>query len=126
MEIPGDYVGSAVSRANHGFTAAFRIEMITGMNPAMSGSRTGPGAGSANNEEKTMKARNQTAKQDKAKGASTQPTPAHPDLAAYPREELVAVAAYYRAERRGFAPNAEISDWLEAEAEVENLLKTLH
>jgi hypothetical protein len=49
-----------------------------------------------------------------------------PQAAGYPREELVAVAAYYRAERRGFAPNAEISDWLEAEAEVENLLKTLH
>ncbi len=73
-----------------------------------------------------MKSRNQTAKKDKANGSSTQAPPARPELAAYPREELVAVAAYYRAERRGFAPNDEISDWLEAEAEVESLLKTLH
>lgn len=28
-------------------------------------------------------------------------------------------AAYYRAERRGFAPGRELEDWLEAEAEVE-------
>jgi hypothetical protein len=26
--------------------------------------------------------------------------------------------AYYRAERRGFAPGGELQDWLEAEAEV--------
>jgi hypothetical protein len=33
------------------------------------------------------------------------------------RHELVAVAAYYRAERRGFAPGSELDDWLAAEAE---------
>jgi hypothetical protein len=74
----------------------------------------------------TMKARNPSAKKDKVNGSSTQAPPVLPQATGYPREELVAVAAYYRAERRGFAPNAEISDWLEAEAEVENLLKTLH
>lgn len=73
-----------------------------------------------------MKARNPSAKKDKSSGPSTQSTQARPELAGYPREELVAVAAYYRAERRGFVPNAEISDWLEAEAEVDSLLKTLH
>jgi len=31
---------------------------------------------------------------------------------------LVALAAYYRAERRGFAPGGEVEDWLEAEREV--------
>lgn len=30
----------------------------------------------------------------------------------------IAEAAYYRAERRGFAPGGEIEDWLAAEAEV--------
>jgi secreted protein with Ig-like and vWFA domain len=30
----------------------------------------------------------------------------------------IAEAAYYRAERRGFAPGQEIEDWLAAEAEV--------
>jgi uncharacterized membrane protein len=74
----------------------------------------------------TMKARNPSAKKDKSAGPSIQSPPARPELAAYPREELVAVAAYYRAERRGLVPNAEISDWLEAEAEIDGLLKTLH
>jgi uncharacterized membrane protein len=74
----------------------------------------------------TMKARNPSAKKDKSTGPSTQAPPVPPELSGYPREELVAVAAYYRAERRGFTPNAEVSDWLEAEAEVESLLKTLH
>lgn len=34
------------------------------------------------------------------------------------RRRKVAEAAYYRAERRGFAPGAEDSDWLEAEHEI--------
>jgi len=41
--------------------------------------------------------------------------------AAAPHERLqaqIAEAAYYRAERRGFAPGQEIDDWLAAEAEV--------
>ena len=32
-------------------------------------------------------------------------------------DELIAVAAYYRAEQRGFAPGDELNDWFEAEAE---------
>lgn len=35
------------------------------------------------------------------------------------RRRLIAVAAYYRAERRGFAPGCEMDDWLEAEAEIQ-------
>lgn len=31
---------------------------------------------------------------------------------------MIAEMAYYRAERRGFAPGGELEDWLEAEAEV--------
>ncbi len=34
------------------------------------------------------------------------------------RERWVAIAAYYRAEQRGFAPGYELEDWLEAEARV--------
>ena len=34
------------------------------------------------------------------------------------RETMVRMAAYFRAERRGFAPGYEIEDWLAAEAEV--------
>jgi len=32
---------------------------------------------------------------------------------------MIAEAAYYRAERRAFAPGFEIVDWLAAEAEVD-------
>jgi hypothetical protein len=35
------------------------------------------------------------------------------------RAELIAKAAYFRAEQRGFAPGHEMSDWLAAEAEVD-------
>ena len=38
-----------------------------------------------------------------------------------PREQLIAVAAYFRAEQRGFAPGNEMSDWLDAEADVERI-----
>jgi hypothetical protein len=32
--------------------------------------------------------------------------------------ELIAMEAYFCAERRGFAPGSELDDWLEAEARV--------
>ena len=32
--------------------------------------------------------------------------------------EMIREAAYYRAERRGFAPGLEAEDWVQAEAEV--------
>jgi len=32
--------------------------------------------------------------------------------------KLIAEAAYYRAQRRGFAPGHELDDWIAAEAEV--------
>ena len=46
-------------------------------------------------------------------------SPAHID----PGElyNLIAIAAYYRAEKRGFAPGSELQDWFEAEAEVQQL-----
>jgi hypothetical protein len=31
---------------------------------------------------------------------------------------MIAEAAYYRAERRGFAPGLELEDWLQSEAEL--------
>jgi len=38
------------------------------------------------------------------------------------RERMIAQAAYFRAERRGFAPGAELDDWFGAETEIERLL----
>jgi hypothetical protein len=35
------------------------------------------------------------------------------------REQRIAEAAYWRAERRGFAPGRELDDWLEAEREID-------
>ncbi len=37
------------------------------------------------------------------------------------RRQLIARAAYFRAERRGFAPGSELEDWLAAEAEVDRM-----
>jgi hypothetical protein len=34
------------------------------------------------------------------------------------KRKMIAEAAYYRAEKRGFAPGCEIDDWLAAEAEI--------
>jgi len=35
------------------------------------------------------------------------------------RRMMIAEAAYYCAERRGFAPGGELQDWLEAEAQIQ-------
>jgi hypothetical protein len=48
-----------------------------------------------------------------AKPAISTPKAAGPD-----RAEMVRMAAFFRAERRGFAPGYEIEDWLAAEVEV--------
>jgi hypothetical protein len=37
------------------------------------------------------------------------------------REQMIAEAAYYRAEQRGFAPGRELDDWIAAEAEIAEL-----
>jgi hypothetical protein len=40
------------------------------------------------------------------------------------RRALIARAAYFRAERRNFAPGQELEDWVAAEAEVDHHLRT--
>ena len=45
-----------------------------------------------------------------------------PSISAQERERFVAQAAYFRAEKRGFAPGYELQDWVEAEAEVLRLI----
>ncbi len=45
-----------------------------------------------------------------------------PSISPDEREKLVARAAYFRAEKRGFAPGCELQDWVEAEAEVLRLI----
>lgn len=38
------------------------------------------------------------------------------------RWKMIAVAAYHKAESRGFAPGSELQDWSEAEKEIDELL----
>jgi hypothetical protein len=38
------------------------------------------------------------------------------------QKAMIAEAAYFKSERRGFLPGNEIADWLEAEREVEAIL----
>ena len=40
------------------------------------------------------------------------------------RDRMIAEAAYYRAERRGFATGGEMEDWVRAEAEIDRLIQT--
>jgi len=43
-------------------------------------------------------------------------------MAGEDRLRLIAEAAYYRAEQRGFAPGRELEDWLAAEIEIDALI----
>jgi hypothetical protein len=47
-------------------------------------------------------------------GAAPAARAANPEIP----HRMIAVAAYYRAEQRGFAPGGEVMDWLQAEAEL--------
>ncbi len=38
------------------------------------------------------------------------------------RQLMISEAAYYRAEQRGFTPDQETDDWLEAEKQIEEIL----
>lgn len=42
------------------------------------------------------------------------------------RRAMIAEAAYFHAQRRGFAPGDELQDWLKAEAEINALLGAEH
>ena len=57
---------------------------------------------------------------DEATSAAAEPAAATPAfLDPDTRSEMVARAAYFRAERRGFAEGCALQDWLEAEAEID-------
>ncbi len=45
-----------------------------------------------------------------------------PNIGPETRHQMVASAAYYRAERRGFKDGSELADWLEAESDIEKSL----
>ena len=62
------------------------------------------------------------AKPRTGKGSATPQQSAGAALNVEERERLIAQAAYFRAEKRGFAPGCELQDWVEAEAEVLRLI----
>jgi len=43
----------------------------------------------------------------------------HPGFKWDQHHEMIEIAAYFKAEHRGFVPGHELDDWLEAEKEVE-------
>jgi hypothetical protein len=45
-----------------------------------------------------------------------------PKITTEARWKMIAVAAYHRAESRGFAHGDEVEDWLEAEKEIDRLI----
>jgi hypothetical protein len=47
-----------------------------------------------------------------------------PRPSASEREQLIAEAAYRRAQGRNFDPGRELEDWLEAEAEIDAMMRT--
>ncbi len=44
-----------------------------------------------------------------------------PEVDRAERARMIAEAAYFRAEKRGFAPGAELDDWLAAEADIDRM-----
>lgn len=48
----------------------------------------------------------------------------HATVSPAERLQMVAQAAYFRAERRGFAPGGECDDWVQAEREIDELLRS--
>jgi hypothetical protein len=72
------------------------------------GARKGEAAPSAQNEPAP----------DKAVSAESSPIRLQP----FDRSSMIAMAAYYRAERRRFEPGHELEDWLGAEREVDAVL----
>lgn len=47
-------------------------------------------------------------------------TPVSEDIDRSWLQEMIATAAYFRAEKRAFVPGNELQDWLQAEAELAN------
>lgn len=46
-------------------------------------------------------------------------SPADPPTVAAPRAQMIAVAAYFLAEKRNFARGSELDDWLNAERDID-------
>ena len=52
----------------------------------------------------------------------TKPGTSSIDITPEERWKMIAVAAYHKAEKRGFTPGHELQDWAEAEKEIDKLV----
>lgn len=75
---------------------------------------------------KTTPKPKQTIAKKVAKKSTTTSKPQTPSISITSEErwKMVAIAAYHKAEQRGFAPGGESQDWTEAEKEVDEFLMT--
>ncbi len=89
-----------------------RARKTTAKNPAGTTARTAVSRPSATAKEPPAK------KPPAPRKAAARQAPDKSVATAAERAEMVRMAAYFRAERRGFAAGYEIEDWLAAEAEV--------
>ncbi len=71
---------------------------------------------------KTASTRGQVGAPKLSKGDSKNCPVPMPSISAEERQNLIARAAYFRAEKRGFSPGCELQDWFEAEMEVTKLI----
>lgn len=79
-------------------------------------------AGRVTTSKAAPKAAPKSATKPRAKKAGS-PTPGKPStVPAEQRRHYIEMAAYYIAERRGFAPGNPLEDWVQAEAEIDRLL----
>lgn len=73
-----------------------------------------------------MKSKSESASKSRGNGSAkyrrdsgiSDSSPADSDC---PREQMIAEAAYFRAQQRGFEPGNEMFDWLQAEADIERI-----
>jgi hypothetical protein len=68
--------------------------------------------------ESSANVRRAASRSPRQKSAAKAPVPIDPEQ----RLAMIAQAAYFRAERRGFTPGYEAEDWLAAESEVDTAL----
>ena len=71
------------------------------------------------------KARTQSVAKSAATGKARASAASRTTVTDEDRRNMVSIAAYFRAERRGFAPGHEDADWLAAEAEVDAQLAAI-
>lgn len=69
-------------------------------------------------KKKAVSARHASAKKTAEQSAASTKL----DITPEERWKMIAVAAYHKAEKRGFAPGHEFRDWTEAEKEIDKLI----